>query len=144
MEKGIRYRGRAHVKFKSGRCIDVDRVVRADSFESAQAQLAILFDNYYKNNEFVEYYRTELPWFDTTKKPTLDELKEQILIINNLENVQKMREEAGYKLYEICRTYNPDFDDDTLSDVLSYAKDGCLNECGDLDRMVEYILEDLN
>lgn len=137
-----RYRTTGHITFKGGAVRHVDRVVKAQSYEEANELLQKVFDEGY-NYDYTKEYHIDPAHIDETRKPTFDEIKENILIINDLSNSQEDRYKANVTLYKLCRDYEPEFDDDALSDLLSYAEDGSLSECGDVNAMIKSILEDL-
>lgn len=76
---------------------------------------------------------------------TVEWIKEKLLYFNDLSNTDKSRYQALTELYERFRQYNPDWDDDELSNYVSYAETGHLLEySNDIDESCKYLLDELN
>ena len=122
-----RYKGTIKVQWKNGIFVVINKVVMADDLDSAINWLTNEFD-YWINNENVGAIEVIMPEdIDKTKRPTLDWVYDKIMEYAKTNSEDKMNE-IQTEIYKVFRDYSPDWDDDTLSDILDYAYADELNE----------------
>ena len=122
-----RYKGTIKVQWKNGIFVVISKVVMADDLNSAINWLTNEFD-YWINNENVGAIEVIMPEdIDKTKRPTLDWVYDKIMEYAKTNSEDKMNE-IQTEIYKVFRDYSPDWDDDTLSDILDYAYADELNE----------------
>ena len=82
---------------------------------------------------------------NTIKLPSIEFVKEKLLKYNNLSTPQKERIKIMQEIYKTFREYDPDWDDDCLSDILSYADKGKMFDyINDIDETCYYLLQELD
>ena len=122
-----RYKGTIKVQWKNGIFVVINKVVMADDLDSAINWLTNEFD-YWINNENVGAIEVIMPEdIDKTKRPTLDWVYDKIMEYAKTNSEDKMNE-IQTEIYKVFRDYSPDWDDDTLSDILDYAYAGELDK----------------
>lgn len=122
-----RYKGTIKVQWKNGIFVVINKVVMADDLDSAINWLTNEFD-YWINNENVGAIEVIMPEdIDKTARPTLDWVYDKIMEYAKTNSEDKMNE-IQTEIYKVFRDYSPDWDDDTLSDILDYAYADELNE----------------
>ena len=115
-----RYKGTIKVQWKNGIFVVISKVVMADDLNSAINWLTNEFD-YWINNENVGAIEVIMPEdIDKTARPTLDWVYDKIMEYAKTNSEDKMNE-IQTEIYKVFRDYSPDWDDDTLSDILDYA-----------------------
>ena len=122
-----RYKGTIKVQWKNGIFVVISKVVMADDLNSAINWLTNEFD-YWINNENVGAIEVIMPEdIDKTARPTLDWVYDKIMEYAKTNSEDKMNE-IQTEIYKVFRDYSPDWDDDTLSDILDYAYAGELDK----------------
>ena len=122
-----RYKGTIKVQWKNGIFVVINKVVMADDLDSAINWLTNEFD-YWINNENVGAIEVIMPEdIDKTARPTLDWVYDKIMEYAKTNSEDKMNE-IQTEIYKVFRDYSPDWDDDTLSDILDYAYAGELDK----------------
>ena len=122
-----RYKGTIKVQWKNGIFVVINKVVMADDLDSAINWLTNEFD-YWINNENVGAIEVIMPEdIDKTARPTLNWVYDKIMEYAKTNSEDKMNE-IQTEIYKVFRDYSPDWDDDTLSDILDYAYADELNE----------------
>ena len=115
-----RYKGTIKVQWKNGIFVVISKVVMADDLNSAINWLTNEFD-YWINNENVGAIEVIMPEdIDKTARPTLNWVYDKIMEYAKTNSEDKMNE-IQTEIYKVFRDYSPDWDDDTLSDILDYA-----------------------
>lgn len=122
-----RYKGTIKVQWKNGIFVVISKVVMADDLNSAINWLTNEFD-YWINNENVGAIEVIMPEdIDKTARPTLNWVYDKIMEYAKTNSEDKMNE-IQTEIYKVFRDYSPDWDDDTLSDILDYAYAGELDK----------------
>ncbi len=142
----MRYRGKCKVTFVDGTIRTVKHVVQTDDINVANKICAIEFHGSYKRSlgDRVKSYDIIPCVEDTTPRPSAEFVKERLLIINDLNNSEQSRRQAKEEIYKAFIKYQPSWDDDSLSDVLSYADEGIIEEYGSPDELAQSLVEDLD
>lgn len=136
-----RYRCKVKRVFKSGNERIIEYVVKANSFHKAYEKIPkCRIDENIASEEIVHLALDEM------KLPDKNGIKQLLESIDKLGKNGTANEIMKYrqKLYDMFRSYQPMWDDDTLSDILSYAEEGELRQCGDLDKIINMFLEELD
>ena len=124
----MRYLGKANIKFINGVKRVVEHVAIANDIEMANAKCKKEFDYSYLNKARVlEYEIIPCVEYDMPL-PTKEFVKEQLQIINDIKAKREERNNAKYSLYYEFQQYQPAWDDDGLSDIISFCDFGRLNE----------------
>ena len=140
----MKYRGKVNVEFVTGRKITVEHVVNANDIDTANKICAIEFHGSYKNNDRVKEYHIIPCVEDTTKRPSEEFVRDRLLIANDLNNSESARQQAKEQIYKAFKEYQPSWDDDELSDVLSYCEEGVIEEYGKPDEIAKGLVEELD
>ncbi len=140
----MRYRGKVNVEFTTGKRITVEHVVNADNIEIANKICAIEFHGSYKHNNRVKEYHIEPCTEDAMERPTTEFVKEKLLIVNDTSRWDRDRQQAKNDIYAAFEAYQPSWDDDGLSDALSYCEDGILEKYGTPEEVAKNLVEELD
>ena len=136
-----RYRCKVKRVFKDGAKRIIEYVVKANSFHKAYTKIPKCKIDGYIASEDIIYLA-----LDEMKLPDKHGVKQLLESIDKLGKNGTANEIMKYrqKLYEMFRSYQPMWDDDTLSDILSYAEEDELRQYGDLNKIVNMLLEELD
>ena len=137
----MRFRGKCNVEFIDNNKITVERVVNVTDVDTANKICAIEFHGNYKHNDRVKQYNIVPCTEDTMVKPSPDFIRERLLKYANKNLSTNEREKAKDEIYTAFRTYQPSWDDDTLSDILSWYEVG---EIKDLKSDIKYLLDEID
>lgn len=118
-----RYRGRIYTKFGE-KIIERDTVALGDTLEDARKKMIIELYNSFKYDKRNVEYKLLSVVEDTTPKPTFEFVKTHLLILNDTAKSIDEHKTSKHELYKSFRTYSPEWDDDELSDILSYCEEG--------------------
>jgi len=140
----MRYRGKVDVEFVTGRNITVEHVINVDDIDTANKICAIEFHGAYKNNDRVKEYHITPCVEDTMERPSKEFVRDRLLIINDLNNSESVRRQAKEEIYKAFREYQPLWDDDGLSDVLSYCDEGILEKYDTPDGIARELIDGLD
>ena len=140
----MRYRGKVDVEFVTGTKITVEHVINTDNIDTANKICAIEFHGSYKHNNKIKEYHITPCVEDTMEKPSEEFVKDRLLIINDLNNNESTRRQAKEQIYKAFREYQPSWDDNRLSDVLSYCEEGVIEKCGKPDELAKNLINELD
>lgn len=140
-----RYRVTFHIEFANGKTINKIVIAKANTENEARAQAKEKTDYFYLNNSHVLKYELVKCELNTIKLPSIEFVKEKLLKYNNLSTPQEERIQIMQEIYKTFREYDPDWDDDGLSDILSYADKGKMFDyINDIDETCYYLLQELD
>lgn len=136
-----RYRGVSQIITSDNQTLKEEAVVKADSFKEAIEKLIRIRRGLQRDNVIsfnISVTKDELAL------PDREFIRRLLLLINDRTKFASEREKAKNEIYSLFRAYQPLWDDDTLADALSYAEEGELLSYGDIDKIVDDLLEELD
>ena len=142
----MRYRGKCIVTFHDDKIRTIDHVVNTDDIEKANKICAIEFHGSYKRDlkDRVKRYDIIPCIEDTMERPSAQFVEEKLRFINDLSNSESSRRRAKDEIYNAFRAYQPSWDDDSLSDILSYCDEGICEKYGQISKLAKDLVEELD
>ena len=138
----MRFRGKAHILFKDGKELDKEYIAIADNRDDAYKKFIIELYGDYKHPATADRVKSfkEISFEeDHVNRPGVEFIKAKL---EEYAASPWGRKDIRDKLYGIFRAYNPNWDDDGLSDVLSWSEsyNGLETHCKEVER--EYHVDD--